>query len=103
MRWYHYVALFFGGAFLANTVPHFTQGISGHSFPTPFASPPGQGLSAPVVNVLWGSFNLVIGYTLCRAGGFNVRRTRDALIVGGAAILTAVMLANAFGPVFAGK
>jgi hypothetical protein len=22
MRWYHYVAYFFGGAFLANTQPH---------------------------------------------------------------------------------
>jgi hypothetical protein len=102
MRWYHYVALFFGGAFLANTVPHYTQGISGHSFPTPFASPPGQGLSPPVVNVLWGSFNLVIGYTLCRVGGFNVRRTRDALIVGAAVILMGITLANAFGPIFAG-
>jgi hypothetical protein len=29
MRWYHYLAYFFGGAFLANTVPHFVNGISG--------------------------------------------------------------------------
>ena len=28
-RWYHYVAYFWGGAFLANFVPHFVNGISG--------------------------------------------------------------------------
>lgn len=33
MRWYHYVAYFFGGAFLANAVPHFVTGITGHPEP----------------------------------------------------------------------
>src|SRR5678815_1820092 len=61
MRWYHYLALFFAGAFLVNSVPHFTNGVSGRPFPSPFASPPGQGLSSPVVNVLWGSFNFIVG------------------------------------------
>jgi hypothetical protein len=103
MRWYHYVALFFAGAFLANTVPHFVQGISGRSFPTPFASPPGQGESSPLVNVLWGSFNLVVGYVLCRVGGFNIRRTRDAVIVGVGVVLMGVMLANAFGQLYANR
>jgi hypothetical protein len=27
MRWYHYVAYFFGGAFLANAVPHLGNGM----------------------------------------------------------------------------
>lgn len=43
MRWYHYVAYFFGGAFLANFVPHFVNGVSGNPFQSPFASPPGAG------------------------------------------------------------
>jgi hypothetical protein len=68
MKWYHYIACFFAGAFLANTVPHFVQGISGTSFPTPFADPPGKGLSSPTINVLWALFNLVIGYVLYRTG-----------------------------------
>ena len=68
MKWYHYIACFFAGAFLANVVPHFVQGISGNSFPTPFANPPGKGLSSPTVNVLWALFNLVIGYVLYRTG-----------------------------------
>jgi hypothetical protein len=103
MRWYHYLALFFAGAFLANSVPHFVQGISGRSFPSPFASPPGQGESSPLVNVLWGSFNLIAGYTLCRVGDFSIRRTRDAAIVGVGVILMAVTLANAFGPLYANR
>ena len=51
MRWYHYVAYFFGGAFLANALPHLGNGISGHAFQSPFASPPGVGLSSATVNV----------------------------------------------------
>ncbi|PWT71602.1 MAG: hypothetical protein C5B59_17685 [Bacteroidetes bacterium] len=68
MKWYHYVAAFFAGAFLANTVPHFIHGVSGDPFPTPFANPPGRGLSSPTINVFWACFNLVIGYVLFRVG-----------------------------------
>jgi hypothetical protein len=68
MKWYHYVTSFFAGAFLAKFVPHFIQGISGYSFPSPFSSPPGQGLSSPTLNVVWGLINLIIGYFLLRIG-----------------------------------
>lgn len=68
MVWYNYVAAFFGGMVLANTVPHFVHGISGDPFPTPFAHPPGKGLSSPIVNVLWALLNLVIGYVLVWEG-----------------------------------
>ena len=52
----------------ANVVLHFVQGISGDRFPTPFADPPGKGLSSPTVNVLWSLFNLAFGYILFRVG-----------------------------------
>jgi hypothetical protein len=68
VNWYNYIACFFAGMFLANFVPHFVQGISGDGFPTPFADPPGEGLSSPLVNVLWSLFNLVVGYVLFRVG-----------------------------------
>jgi hypothetical protein len=55
MRWNHYVAYFFGGAFLANAIPHFVAGVMGHPFQSPFAHPPGEGLSSSTVNVLWPS------------------------------------------------
>jgi drug/metabolite transporter (DMT)-like permease len=71
MKWYHYIAGFFAGAFLTNAVPHFMNGISGNAFPTPFANPPGQGLSSPLTNVLWALFNMLAGYILFRAGRIN--------------------------------
>jgi hypothetical protein len=98
MRWYHYVAYFFGGAFLANTLPHLGNGISGHAFQSPFASPPGQGLSSSTVNVLWGLFNLAVAYLLvCRVGSFNLRNTRHVLLLGAGILLMSLMLARAFG------
>jgi hypothetical protein len=68
MIWYEYIECFFAGAFLANAVPHFVQGICGNRFPTPFAKPPGKGLSSPSLNVVWGLLNLVVGYMLFGAG-----------------------------------
>jgi hypothetical protein len=98
MRWYHYVAYFFGGAFLANTIPHFVSGISGQAFQSPFASPPGEGLSSSTVNVLWGLLNLSVGYLLvCRVGRFDLRNTRQVLVLGAGILVMSVMLARAFG------
>jgi hypothetical protein len=68
IKWYHYIAAFFAGFFLANTVPHLVHGVSGDAFPSPFANPPGKGLSSPLVNTLWACFNLLVGYILFRAG-----------------------------------
>jgi hypothetical protein len=68
VHWYEYIACFFAGMFLANVVPHFVQGVCGNRFPTPFAKPPGKGLSSPTVNVVWSLFNLVAGYLLFRFG-----------------------------------
>src|SRR5258708_4237861 len=97
MQWYHFVAYLFGGAFFVNAIPHFINGVSGRPFPTPFASPPGKGLSPAFVNVLWGSLNLVVGYVLVfRVGTFDFRRTQDALIVGVGGLLMAVMLSRTF-------
>jgi hypothetical protein len=69
--WYDYIACFFAGMFLANFVPHFVHGISGDRFPSPFAQPPGKGLSSPTVNVVWALFNLVIGYILFGVGNIS--------------------------------
>ncbi len=74
MPWYCYLSYFFGGAFLANSLPHIGNGISGRPFQSPFAKPPGKGLSSSTVNVLWGFFNLAIAYLLiCRVGSFNLQ------------------------------
>lgn len=97
-RWYHFIAYFFGGAFLANTIPYLVNGISGAPFQSPFAKPPGEGLSSATVNVLWGMFNLVAAYLLiARVGRFDLRRTSHAAVVGVAILLMALMLAHGFG------
>ena len=58
MEWYNLLSCFFLGVFLVNSIPHFVHGISGDSFPTPFANPPGKGLSSPILNVIWGLINM---------------------------------------------
>ena len=103
MRWNHYLSYFFGGAFLANAIPHFVSGVTGHPFQSPFASPPGQGLSSAMVNVLWGVFNLVIGYLLIwRVGPFELRRTRHVLVARLGGLLMSLMLARAFARFYGG-
>ncbi len=103
MRWYHYLAYFFGGAFLVNAVPHFVNGVSGRPCPTPFASPPGQGESSALVNVLWGAFNLVVGYLLVwRVGQFDLRRSRHVLAAAVGGFLMAVTLARQLGRIYGG-
>jgi hypothetical protein len=97
-RWYHYVAYFWAGAFLANTLPHLGNGISGHPFQSPFASPPGEGLSSATSNVAWAFFNLVVGYLLvCRVGTFSLRRTPHVLAFGAGLLAISLVCARHFG------
>jgi len=94
------VAYFFAGLFLANSVPHLVQGICGNRFPSPFASPPGVGESSPLVNVLWGSSNLVIGYYLLHGvGDFQGGLSADVAAAGLGALVVAIGLAIHFGRV----
>ncbi|WP_199026698.1 hypothetical protein [Ralstonia sp. ASV6] len=94
----HFVSWFFGGAFLANAVPHFVFGIAGWPFQSPFAKPRGEGLSSSTVNVLWSLFNLVVGYILVlHVGDFNLRDTGDAAVLGLGILALSVPLARRFG------
>ena len=98
MRWYHYVAYFFGGAFLANFIPHFVNGVSGSPFQSPFATPPGEGLSSSTVNVAWGLFNLLVAYLLLiRVGKFDPKSWRNIAVFAAGFAMMALMLARAFG------
>ena len=95
-----YIALFFGGAFLVNAIPHFVHGVSGKPFPSPFSKPPGRGSSRPVVNVLWGALNAVIGYVLLRLGGFQLLNVWHVVVVGLGGLAMGLMLAHGFGQVY---
>jgi hypothetical protein len=103
MRWYHYVAWFFAGAFLCNAVPHFVSGVTGHPFQSPFAHPPGEGLSSATVNVLWGFFNAAVGYVLvARVGSFDLRNTRHVVNLGIGVLVMGITLARTFGKFYGG-
>lgn len=71
MPWYVYPALFLGGAFLANALPHLLMGIARRPFPSPFASPPFRGLSSPAVNIAWALVNLGVAYLLLMRADFR--------------------------------
>jgi hypothetical protein len=104
VAWYVYLAWFSSGVFLVNAVPHFVMGVAGRRFPSPFSSPPGKGESTATVNVLWGAFNLGIGYLLVlRVGEFHVREMRGVFVVGAGGLVMALMLAQSFGQIYGGN
>lgn len=98
MIWYHYVAFFFGGVFLANAIPHAVSGMMGRPFQSPFAKPPGEGLSSSTVNVLWGGLNAVVGYLLIwQVGPFDLHSLADVGIAGVGAMAISLFAARHFG------
>lgn len=97
MPW-HLLSYFLGGAFLANAIPHLVSGMLGRPFQSPFAKPPGEGLSSATVNALWGWVNLAAGYFLiCHVGRFDLRDFRDAAALGAGVLVMAVFAARHFG------
>lgn len=90
------VSRFFSGVFLANAVPHGVSAVQGRRFPTPFASPPGVGLSGPAANAAWSALNAAAGTALLgrRTAG---PRERAALLAGATAM--GFFLARYFGGV----
>lgn len=104
MNWSHIVFNFFGGLILANAVPHFVSGVLGRPFQSPFAKPPGKGLSSSTVNVLWGFLNMVIGYYLLdRVGDFDLKVTADVVPFGIGILLMALFHARHFGSLHGGN
>ena len=99
MKWYHYIACFFAGMFLANFVPHFVHGVSGEVFPTPFSDPPGKGMSSPTVNVYWALLNLLIGYLLFRVGKVSLTNKVSTTILFMGILVMSVMLSYSFADI----
>jgi len=98
MDWLHEIAYLFGGAFLANAVPHFVSGTMGRPFQSPFATPSGEGLSSSTVNVVWGFANFVVAYLLiARVGDFDPHAADHVVAVGAGALFIGVMSARLFG------
>ncbi|MEY2935520.1 MAG: hypothetical protein RL033_6269 [Pseudomonadota bacterium] len=97
-RWFHLVAYVVGGLFLANFIPHFMVGIAGGPFQSPFATPPGIGLSSSVTNVFWGLLNLGVAYALLgRVGRFDHRKWPHLLAAASGFVVASWLLARYFG------
>jgi len=58
--WWYYLVAIPAAALLVNGIPHFTQGIAGKRFTTPFVGGPPH-LDSARNNVLWGGFNFIVG------------------------------------------
>jgi hypothetical protein len=94
-----WVAWFFAGAFLCNALPHLAAGLQGRPFPSPFAKPRGIGLSSPLVNVLWGMFNVVVVLVLLSLQPVTIGLNGPFIVVIAGALAIGVYLALHFGQV----
>jgi hypothetical protein len=104
MPWLCLLSYFLGGAFTGNAIPHLVCGLTGRAFQSPFAKPPGKGLSSSKVNVLWGVANLVIAYLLvARVGAFDWRQTPHVLAFGLGFALKGLGSAHQFGKFHGGN
>lgn len=98
MPWLHLLAYGFGGAFMANAIPHFVSGTLGRPFQSPFATPPGEGLSSSTVNLLWGFTNLVFFYLLViQVGTFDLKNPAHAASLGLGILAIGLFAARRFG------
>ncbi|UWX96007.1 hypothetical protein N2K95_09915 [Arthrobacter zhaoxinii] len=85
---------FLAGILLANAVPHGLSAVQGRRFPTPFANPPGVGLSGPMANALWSGLNAAGGVALL---GRSPQGFRERISLGAGAIAMSFFLAHYFG------
>lgn len=96
-RWYHYVFAFIAGALFMNMLPHLINGVSGRPFPSPFADPPGIGLSSPVANIAWATINFAVAMAFVCFGKLSQRQRTIAPACFTGALAMAFYLAWYFG------
>lgn len=103
MHWPWLVSYFVAGVFAGNAVPHTVAGTLGRRFQSPFATPPGKGLSSPTVNVLWGCFNAAVAYVLmAEVGHFQPRQASHFAAFGLGVLAICLLAASHFGKLHGG-
>ncbi len=104
MHWPWLLSYFLGGAFTANALPHLVAGCTGRPFQTPFAKPPGEGLSSSTVNVVWGFANALLAYALlAHVGVFDARMIGHMAACGLGALVIGLFSAHHFGQFHGGN
>src|ERR1044072_3246552 len=96
-KWYHFIVAFLVGVFGTNVLPHFIKGITGSYFPTPFANPPGKGLSPPILNVTWACINLLLASSIFYFAKIGQRKKTIWIGILIGSLCMAFYLANYFG------
>lgn len=86
MNWMNLLLCLVAGALLSNAIPHLANGTSGRAFQTPFSRGRVPATSSPVVNVLWGSLNLAVGFVLFSVAGAGSVPSTVAAAIGALAI-----------------
>ena len=99
----NYVALLLAGALLCNCVPHLAAGLQGLPFPTPFARPRGIGNSSPLLNFLWGAFNVFAGLAILSYHPVALAPNYDCLAIAAGALLLGTYLSRHFDEVRKGR
>lgn len=95
---------FFAGALICNAIPHLVAGLMGQAFQTPFAKPPGRGLSTARTNVLWAFANLLVAWALLsQIGDFNWRQPLHFAVLLAGGLLLSLRLARHFGELHGGN
>jgi hypothetical protein len=89
MHWLNLLLCFLAGGLLSNAIPHLANGTSGRSFQTPFSRGRVPAKSSPVVNVLWGSFNLGLGFVLFSV--FGAGSVLAAVLAGAGGLAVALL------------
>lgn len=92
-----YIAHFFGGALLANGIPHFVSGVCGRPFRTPLVRMQASDVSSPTTNVVWGWLNFLVAYLLfIDVGPRYLGSPIDTLAAAGGMLVMGVILARIF-------
>ena len=89
------IKAFLAGFFLFNAVPHLVKGITGETHMTPFKK-----VSSPVLNVIWGFVNLMVGFFVLgmnpSSGALNVPAGNDFLVFLAGGFVLSIVAAKLF-------
>jgi len=92
---------FCAAMFFINALPHFINGLSGRPFPSPFASPPGQGESPAPLNIVWACVNFgLVGFILAQKPDVLQLNQANLMALIAGAVSTAFILSWWFGRVY---
>ena len=92
----HLIVDFVAGFLISNSIPHLSAGLRGELFPTPFAKPPGVGLSHPSVNVVWGVINGVLAVLFLQYMPIAIGLNSGFMAVVLGALIGGALIANYF-------